>query len=216
MKRIALAASILVLAAVPVSAAVFGGTSGARLQSVFSRLGYENIDVNDYQTDLTFQLAGMARFELLNRGDSRLSFGVLEARQRRHGRRFLHHRIFGRRAAEGATAWFDMSRPGSEYSFFVQRRGRRWWQRRTFYSYSPFNRRGAVQALFYADPENSGSYLLTWEGLYVGNPHFDNSYDDLVVRMSVHPAPEPATWILLASALLGTGAVMVVRRRRSA
>ncbi len=216
MKRILLGAFVAVLIASPGHATVFGSASGARLQSVFNRLGYSSIDVADYQTDLTFQLAGMARFELLSRDLPRLSFGVLETHQGGRGLRFRHHRIFGRRASVGSTAWFDMGRPGSEYSFFVQRTGRRWWRRRNFYSYSPFNRHGAVQTLFYADPNQAGTYLLAWQGLYVGDPHSDNSYDDLVVRMSVHPAPEPATWILLAAALGGAGLVTVVRRRRTA
>lgn len=108
-----------------------------------------------------------------------------------------------------------MSGRRSSYGFYIEQRSRRglWSQR--YYSYSPFNRRGSVQALFYQNPMNSGEYLIAFEGLYAGSSHSDQSYDDVVVRMRrrVHAVPEPATWVLFASGLLGIGVFARTRRK---
>jgi len=127
-----IAFGVLALCAFQTHASVFSSSGGGALQNVFNSLGYEYIDVANYQTDLNFRLQGMMEFQLMSRsGVNDLSFGVLES-----------------------------------YSFFIAKReGRRTTR---FYSYSPFNTNGAVQALFYRDPMDSNSYLLAWNGLYAG------------------------------------------------
>jgi hypothetical protein len=209
---------LLALSAFQAQASVFSGSGGSSLQSLFNDMGYDYIDVASYQTDLNFKLQGMMEFQLLGKSGplaDELSFGVLERRRRWWGTRYEHHTVFGRNADAGASVAFTSNNIGSDFGFFISKpRPRRWWRTTRYYSYSPFNRYNAVQALFYADPMNSNSYLIAWEGVHVGSPRSDQSYDDLVVRMTVHPAPEPATWVLLATGLVGLGIFASAKRKR--
>jgi hypothetical protein len=215
-RLLTLSICILALFAVQAHASVFSGSGGSSLQSLFNSMGYSNIDVADYQTDLNFKLHGMMEFQLLNRsGAMDLSFGVLESRHRWWGTSYRHNTVFGRSAEVGESAFYNMGRRNTTYGFYISKPDpNRWWRQKRYYSFSPYNRYGAVQALFYADPLNSNSYLLAWNGLYVGDSHADHSYDNLVVRLTVHPAPEPATWVLLASGLVGIGVLITVRRKQ--
>lgn len=203
----------LALCALQAQASVFSGSGGSSLQSVFNNIGYGHINVANYQTNLNLRLHGMLEFQLLSRsGGSNLSFGVLESRHQWWGTYHKHNTVFGRNAEVGATATYSADRDNTDFGFYISK-GKGWRSKR-YYSYSPFNRNGAIQALFYEDPLQSGSYLLAWNRGFTGNSHSDRSYDDLVVRMNVHPAPEPATWILLASGLIGLGVLFTVRRRQ--
>jgi hypothetical protein len=220
MKGRVLVVSILVIAvcAVHAQASVFSSSGGgSSLQSVFNSIGYDYIDVADYQTDLNFKLQGMMEFQLLTQsGLPNLSFGVLESRETRFGTKFSHKTMFGYGSNSGVAASFNAEKMNATYGFFIAKKDPdRWWRQTRYYSYSPYNRAGAIQALFYADPHNSGSYLLAWEGIYVGDSHSDQSYDDMVVRMTVHPAPEPATWVLLASGLIGLVILGKARKKQS-
>jgi hypothetical protein len=208
-----IAFGVLALCAFQTHASVFSGSGGGSLQNVFNSLGYDYIDVANYQTDLNFRLHGMMEFQLMSRsGITGLSFGVLESRTRDWGTYYRHKNVFGRGAEVGASRMYDATRENTSYSFYISKReGRRTTR---YYSFSPFNTSGAVQALFYRDPMNSNSYLLAWNGLYAGSSHADHSYDHMVVRMTVHPAPEPATWLLLASGLIGLTVLYSVRRKQ--
>jgi len=217
-KLLILALCIAALAGGQAQASVFSGSGGSALQSVFNSLGYGHIDVANYQTDLNFQLQGMMEFELLSRsrGYGDLRFGLLEQRQNRWGALYRHHEVFGSQAREGSSRLLNFYPSSSTYGFYIEQRDPfYWWKTTRSYSYSAFNKFGAVQALFYEDPLESGSYLIAWQKRWSGYSHYDRSYDDLVVKMSgVHPAPEPATWLLLTSGLVGAGAFLRARKTR--
>jgi hypothetical protein len=212
-KVLVLTVAMAALLTLQAHASVFSGSGGSSLQSVFNNLGYGHIDVANYQTNLNLRLQGMLEFQLLSRsGGADLSFGVLERRHSWWGTNYRHNQVFGAHAQEGATALYSADRDNTNFGFYISKRNR--WGTTRYYSFSPFNPYGSVQALFYEDPLQSGSYLLAWNMGFTGSPHSDRSYDDLVVRMNVHPAPEPATWVLLASGLLGLAFLFAVRRKQ--
>jgi len=208
---------ISALAAGPAGASVFSGSGSSALQSVFNTLGYGHIDAASYQTDLNFQFQGMMEFELLSRssGYNGIGFGLLETQQRRWSTLYRHQEVFSKSARVGESRLLNFDSPRSTFGFYIEQRDPySWWRTTRSYSYSAFNRYGAIQALFYEDPLESGSYLIAWQSRWSGYTHYDQSYDDLVVKMSgVHPAPEPATWVLLASGLAGVGVFIRTRRR---
>jgi len=215
-RTIGLCFCILAVTAIQTQASVFSGSGGSSLQSIFNNTGYGHINVADYQTDLNFQLQGMLQFELLNKAEGMgLSFGVVEARKKWWGTYYRHRTVFGRAAQEGSVRLYNAERSNTDYGFFVSRRDpNRWWRRERFYSFSPFNRGGATQALFYQDPLDSNSWLIAFNGRRVGDSHYDATYDHMVVRMTIHAAPEPATWVLLASGLIGLGVLVSAKRKR--
>jgi hypothetical protein len=199
-------------------ASIFSGGGGGTLQALFDSKGFDYIDVANYQTDLNFKLHGMMEFQLISESGpfaDKLSFGVLEGQKTWWGTDYQRHTVFDRSAEPGATGSFMSNSADSDISFFISKRNprRNWWKTH-FYSFSPFNRFNSVQALFYQDPLNTNSYLIAWEGHHLLNPRSDGNYDDLVVRMTIHPAPEPATWVLLATGLVGLGVFVSAKRKR--
>jgi len=139
-KVLILGVCILALFAYHAQASVFSGSGGSSLQSLFNGIGYDNIDVADYQTDLNFSLQGMMEFQLLSKsGSPNLSFGVLESRQRWWGTQYSHERVFGSGSTVGSTGMYSADNPNSAYGFYVSKRDPdRWWRTNNYYSYSPF------------------------------------------------------------------------------
>jgi len=117
------AACIVALSVAVAQASVFSGSGGSSLQSTFNSLGYDYIDVADYQTDLNFSTQGMMEFELLSKNGSMssLSFGVLEGKSRWWGEYYRHHTVLGSSADVGSIGRFNMNDPRSTYGFYIQK-----------------------------------------------------------------------------------------------
>ena len=214
-KLFIIAVCAVALVSIQAQASVFSSSGATALQSTFRSLGYDYIDVTDYQTDLNMQLAGMVEFQLLNRGMSNVSFGVLEARRSYWGQYYRHHQVLGENSRVGSLGRFNMDSPRSTYSFYIEARDPyRYWRTNRYYSYSPYNQYSATQALFYRNPHDSDEILIAFSGHRVGDTRYDRRYDDMIVRARVHPAPEPATWLLLGTGLSGLGVFVRMRRRQ--
>jgi hypothetical protein len=182
---------------------------------LFNRLGYDYIDVTQYQTQLNIQLEGYLTAEILSvdyPGPLEIGVAWRPVGEDRIGLRQRHRTLF--RSDELA--------PGRKrvLEFWDRKRGtvylNTYPRGRSLYSHPVYNPYRSVQALVYADPLRANTYLLAWEGTGAWSRGSDRDYNDVVMRLTVYPAPEPATWWLMGASLSLIGAALWWRRRREA
>jgi len=210
--------SFLVFTVLPATASIFSYSSGPNsLKMMFNNLGYDYIDVMNYQTDLNLDCQGYIEVELLGKSgmlDDQLGFGLVTLNRTTNptGMYPRYDEIFSPGADVGSVATTGDITDPTRLGFYIYSKNGK--HPENLYSFSGWNRYNSVQSLFYKDPLHENTYLLAWEELNTRSPLSDKDYDDMVLKITLRPAPEPGTWLLFASGLLGAGLVILVRRKR--
>jgi len=216
MRRVLTVSLVALLAASPVWASVFSTPGGGSLKNLFTELGYGYIDVAQYQTELNLNFHGYMEVQLLQKDGlfaRHGSFGVAYWEKSRDpdGITLRHKELFG--PGEGGPSEVERIDFDTETQVGLFFDPNLSGPHRRFYTWSGLNPRGSIQSLIYQDPFHENIFYVAWEDMNAGLRVSDRDYDDAIMKVTVYPAPEPATWLLLSVALLGGAVAGLVRRR---